>query len=190
MAVSAPPAPVVPAPRGTPEPTVDKRSRLRHKLDVKGMPYLYIAPFFLIFLVFGLFPLLYTGWMATTQWNRDIPGSSHTFVGLGNLTRIIHDEYFWNALRNTAAIGVLATVPQLLLAMWIAHLMHRKLRARTFFRMGVLVPNVTSVAPSGLSSRRSSGATSASSTGCSASSVSAMWTGRRAPGSPGWRWLS
>src|SRR6266540_2332845 len=114
MAVSAPPAPVVPAPRGTPEPTVDKRSRLRHKLDVKGMPYLYIAPFFLIFLVFGLFPLLYTGWMATTQWNRDIPGSSHTFVGLGNLTRIIHDEYFWNALRNTAAIGVLATVPQLL----------------------------------------------------------------------------
>src|SRR6266511_461159 len=150
MAVSAPPAPVVPAPRGTPEPTVDKRSRLRHKLDVKGMPYLYIAPFFLIFLVFGLFPLLYTGWMATTQWNRDIPGSSHTFVGLGNLTRIIHDEYFWNALRNTAAIGVLATVPQLLLAMWIAHLMHRKLRARTFFRMGVLVPNVTSVAAVGL----------------------------------------
>jgi cellobiose transport system permease protein len=150
MAVSTPPATAVPARRRTPPATVDRWTRLRHKLDVKGTPYLYIAPFFLIFFVFGLFPILYTGWMATTQWNRDAPGSSNIFVGLGNLTRLIHDEYFWNALRNTAAIGVLATAPQLLLAMWIAHLLHRRLRARTLIRMGVLVPNVTSVAAVGL----------------------------------------
>src|SRR5262249_35877095 len=91
-----------------------------------------------------------TGWMATTRWNRDMPGSNNIFVGLDNFVRLIHDEYFWNALRNTAAIGVLGTVPQLVLAMWIAHLLHRKLRANTLLRMGVLVPNVTSVAAVGL----------------------------------------
>jgi cellobiose transport system permease protein len=117
---------------------------------VKGTPYLYIAPFFLIFSVFGLFPIFYTGWMALTQWNRDLPDSNDVFVGLGNFTRLIHDEYFWNALRNTAAIGVFATVPQLFLAMWIAHLLARKLRASTLIRMGILVPNVTSVAAVGL----------------------------------------
>ncbi|MFD0583045.1 carbohydrate ABC transporter permease [Dactylosporangium darangshiense] len=136
--------------RGPPWATADRWARLHYKLDVKGMPYLYIAPFFLIFFVFGLFPILYTGWMALTQWNRVVPGSSDTFVGFGNFARLIHDDYFWNALRNTFAIGVLGTVPQLLLAMWIAHLLHRQLRARTLLRVGVLVPNVTSVAAVGL----------------------------------------
>jgi cellobiose transport system permease protein len=150
MAISAPPATAVPGRKDTPRATLDRWSRLRHKLDAKGSPYLYIAPLFLIFGVFGLFPLLYTGWMATTQWNRDVPGSSDVFVGLGNLSRLIHDEYFWNALRNTVAIGALGTAPQLLLAMWIAHLLHRRMRGRTLIRMGVLVPNVTSVAAVGL----------------------------------------
>jgi cellobiose transport system permease protein len=150
MAVTAPPAPAVPA-REEARPAPEGRSsRLRHKLDVKGTPYLYVAPFFLIFLVFGMFPILYTGWMAFTHWNRDIPGSSHEFYGLSNSIRLVHDEYFWNALRNTVAIGVLAAGPQLFLAMWIAHLLHRRLRGRTFIRMGVLLPNVTSVAAVGL----------------------------------------
>ncbi len=150
MAVTAPPAQAVPT-RPEAGPTARRRSsRLRHRLDVKGTPYLYVAPFFLIFLVFGMFPILYTGWMAFTHWNRDIPGSSHEFYGLSNFIRLVHDEYFWNALRNTVAIGVLAAGPQLLLAMWIAHLLHRRLRGRTFIRMGVLLPNVTSVAAVGL----------------------------------------
>jgi cellobiose transport system permease protein len=150
MTVSAPMAPAVSARQSNHRATEGKWSRRRHELDVKGSPYLYIAPFFVIFLVFGLFPVLYTGWMALTHWNRDVPGSGHVFVGLANLTRLIHDEYFWNALRNTVAIGVLATGPQLLLAMWIAHLLQRRMRARTLIRMGVLVPNVTSVAAVGL----------------------------------------
>jgi cellobiose transport system permease protein len=150
MTVSAPPATAVPARQSRRPTTAGRWSQRRHKLDVKASPYLYIAPFFLVFAVFGLFPILYTGWMATTAWNRDVPGSSNVFVGLDNVTRLIHDEYFWNALGNTVAIGVLATGPQLVLALWIAHLLNRKLRARTMIRMGVLLPNVTSVAAVGL----------------------------------------
>lgn len=149
MAVFAPPS-VLRRPRETAPAAMDGWSRLRHKFDVKGTPYLYIAPFFLVFFVFGLFPIVYTGWMATTRWNRDVPGSNHTFVGLDNFVRLAHDDYFWNALLNTAAIGVLGTVPQLLLAMWIAHLLQRRMRGRTLLRMGVLLPNITSVAAVGL----------------------------------------
>src|SRR5689334_21016497 len=148
MAVTAPPAPAVPVPEATRPQR--RSSGLRHRLDMKGTPYLYVAPFFLVFLVFGMFPILYTGWMAFTHWNRDISGSNHEFYGLSNFIRLVHDEYFWNALRNTVAIGVLAAGPQLFLAMWIAHLLHRRLRGRTFIRMGVLLPNVTSVAAVGL----------------------------------------
>src|SRR5262249_8170401 len=47
---------------------------------------------------------------------------------------------------NTLGIFVLSTVPQLLLALWLANLLNRRMRSRTLFRMGVLVPNITSTA--------------------------------------------
>lgn len=37
------------------------RSR-RHWLDVKGSPYLFISPFFVLFAVFGVFPLAFTAY--------------------------------------------------------------------------------------------------------------------------------
>jgi cellobiose transport system permease protein len=122
-----------------------RRSR-RYLWDVKGSPYLYIAPFFLVFGVFGLFPLIYTGYVSMTAWRADQPGSEHTFVGFDNYATLWQDPFFWNAVKNTIGIGLLSTVPQLFLALGIAHLLNYKLRGRTFFRMGVLLPNVTSVA--------------------------------------------
>jgi len=119
---------------------------LRHRLDLKFSPYLYIAPFFIVFGVFGVFPLLYTAYVSMTGWRVDRPGSESTFVGLDNYVTLWHDPLFWNALRNTVFIGLISTVPQLLLALGLAHLLNYRLRGRTLFRMGVLLPNVTSVA--------------------------------------------
>jgi cellobiose transport system permease protein len=130
-----------PAPAATPTPRT-----LRYRLDRKGSPYLYIAPFFLVFGVFGLFPLVYTGYVSMTGWRADTPGSEHEFVGWQNYATLWHDPFFWNAVKNTIGIGLISTIPQLLMALGIAHLLNYKLRGRTFFRMGVLLPNVTSVA--------------------------------------------
>jgi cellobiose transport system permease protein len=127
------------------EPRSGQDTRWR-RLDLKASPYLYIAPFFLVFGVFGLFPLLYTGYVSLTGWRVDAPGSEHQFVGLANYSRLMHDQFFWNALKNTVCIGLLSTVPQLLIALALAHLLNYRLRGRTLYRMGVLLPNVTSVA--------------------------------------------
>src|ERR1051325_5472383 len=118
------------------------RGRL-HRLDARTSPYLYISPFFLLFLVFGLFPLGYTAWVALTD--RTLLDPHPHFIGLRNFTTLIHDSYFWNAVENTLGIWVISTVPQLLIALWLAHLLNTKLRARTFFRMCVLLPQVTSL---------------------------------------------
>ena len=125
------------------------RSRL-YRLDVKGSPYLYIAPFFILFGVFGLFPLAYTALISTTAWSPRRPGSEDISVGLDNYRNLLSDDNFWNALINTLGIGVVSTVPQLLLALGIAHLLNYRLRGRLFLRMGVLVPYVTSVAAAAL----------------------------------------
>jgi len=107
-------------------------------------PYLYVAPFFVLFGVFGLFPLLYTAWVSLHDWR--LAGSDQPFVGMANYTKLLVDADFWNAVGNTLAMFVLGTVPQLLLALWIAALLNRRLRSRTLLRMSVLIPNITSTA--------------------------------------------
>jgi cellobiose transport system permease protein len=119
---------------------------LRYRLDVKGSPYLYVAPFFVLFAVFGLFPMAYTALISTTAWSPRKPGSEDVSVGLDNYRTLWSDDNFWNALLNTLGIGVVSTVPQLILALWIAHLLNYRLRGRLFLRMGVLIPYVTSIA--------------------------------------------
>src|SRR5690242_2103308 len=121
---------------------VTRRGRLR-RLDEKGSPYLYIAPFFVVFGIFGLFPLVYTAYVSLTDRNLLSPVAN--FVGLHNYALLIHDSYFWNAVENTFGIWFLSTVPQLALALVIAHVLNTKLRARTFFRMAILLPQVTSL---------------------------------------------
>jgi cellobiose transport system permease protein len=118
------------------------RSRL-HRLDSKASPYLYVSPFFVLFGLFGLFPLGYTAWVALTD--RTLLDPHPSFIGLDNFSALIHDTYFWNAVENTLGIFVISTVPQLAFALFLAYLLNTKLRARTFFRMFVLLPQVTSL---------------------------------------------
>ncbi|MET8357041.1 sugar ABC transporter permease [Micromonospora sp. NPDC005171] len=145
MSLSATTAP--PSPAAPPSPDVSSRrsrGRLLNRLDVKYSPYLYIAPFFLIFGAFGLYPMVRTAWMSLHDW--DMIGE-HSFIGFDNYTRLFADEYFWNALVNTFGIFALSTIPQLLLALFLANLLNRTfLRAKTFFRMAIFMPNVVSVA--------------------------------------------
>ncbi|MGW2744899.1 carbohydrate ABC transporter permease [Streptomyces sp. NPDC001450] len=108
-------------------------------------PYAYITPFFTLFAAFGLFPLLYTAYVSLYRVELQTPGQME-WRGLGNYTALFGDEYFWTALRNTFTIGVISTVPQLMMALGLAHLLNYKLRGRTLFRVTMLLPYATSVA--------------------------------------------
>ncbi|MCK2035092.1 sugar ABC transporter permease [Microbacterium sp. SSW1-49] len=118
-------------------------SALREKLtrwDVKSAPYLYIAPFFLIFVATGLFPIGYTAVISLMEW--DMVRGTGEFVGFDQYWRVLSAPDFWIALRNTVSIFLLSTIPQLVAAIIIAAALDRNIRARTFWRMSVLVPYV------------------------------------------------
>ncbi|MGR6918553.1 carbohydrate ABC transporter permease [[Actinomadura] parvosata] len=122
----------------------EAEARVRQSLAERMAPYAYIAPFFLLFAVFGLVPLLFTFYVALFDWN---PIGEHVFIGFDNFTRLFGDTRFWNAAWNTISIWLLSTVPQLLIALVLAHLLnHARLRLAVFFRMSMLVPYITSVA--------------------------------------------
>ncbi|WP_225641559.1 carbohydrate ABC transporter permease [Streptomyces werraensis] len=128
-----------------------KEDRRRTKLsrrwqrDARWSPYAFVAPFFLLFAAFGLFPLIYTGWASLHQVELTAP-TDMNWVGLKNYTRIFDDDFFWNAAQNTLTIGIISTVPQLMIAMGIAHILNYKLRASTFWRVAMLAPYATSIA--------------------------------------------
>ncbi|MET9873576.1 sugar ABC transporter permease [Actinacidiphila glaucinigra] len=134
-------APVPPArPPAAQAPAAPPR-RLLARLS----PYAYIAPFFALFAAFGLFPLLYTAYVSLYRVELQTPGEME-WRGLDNYTALLRDDFFWTALRNTFTIGVVSTVPQLLMALGLAHLLNYRLRGRTFFRVTMLLPYATSVA--------------------------------------------
>ena len=118
------------------------RQRLS-RWDVRSAPYLYISPFFLLFALVGLFPLLYTGWVALHKWSLIV--GNQGFIGFGNFSYVLNQPRFWDGVVNTFSIFLLSSVPQVIAAILIAAVLDANLRAKTFWRMGVLVPYV--VAP-------------------------------------------
>lgn len=113
----------------------------------KFTPYLYISPFFIIFAIVGLFPLAFTLFVSFYDWKittASVDGA--TFVGLQNYSDVLFaNGVFWSSLWNTLSIFLISTIPQIIIATFIAVMLDRNLRAKTFWRMGVLLPYV--VAP-------------------------------------------
>jgi len=132
-------------------PLLPTRSRWRQRLsrwDVKVSPYLFISPFFILFAVIGLFPLLYTAFVSVHQW--DTIGGQGDYTGLKNFVDVLHQPQFWISLRNTFSIFLLSSVPQVIIAILLANVLNANLRARTFWRMGVLLPYVVAPVAVGL----------------------------------------
>lgn len=110
-----------------------------------GAAYALVSPFFLLFAAFGLYPLLYTAYVSLYQVDLSTP-NVRTWVGLDNYTFLVTSDFFWNALGNTFTIGIISTVPQLMMALGLAHLLNYRLRGMTFWRVTMLMPYATSVA--------------------------------------------
>ena len=111
------------------------------KWDVKVSPYLYVSPFFISFAIFGLFPIFYNVYVATQNFTNFRTGGQG-FIGLDNFRWVLEQDRFWNALVNTFSIWIMSAIPQLILALLIAAVLDQNLRAKTFWRMSILVPYV------------------------------------------------
>jgi cellobiose transport system permease protein len=61
---------------------------------------------------------------------------------MSNFSAVLGDRLFWNSIGNTLSIFVISTVPQLVAALIIAAVLDQALKAKTFWRMSVLLPYV------------------------------------------------
>lgn len=104
--------------------------------------YVAIAPFFVLFAIFGLFPALYSLVLSFQDWNG--LGTAE-WVGLANFQALAADGTFWLSIKNTLVIFALSTFPMMAIAVVVAAMLNSAKRLSTFYKISYFVPNVTSV---------------------------------------------
>ena len=108
-------------------------------------PYCFIAPFFVLFFVFGLFPLLFSVYLSLHQWDPAAGMSAMRWVGLDNYFYALTDPWFGDSLYNTLWLALASGIPQHLVALPLAYLIHRHLKRGRNLAVGIyFLPYITS----------------------------------------------
>lgn len=103
---------------------------------------MYISPFFILFAIFGLFPIAYGFYLSFFRW--DGMTTMH-FIGFENYINIFKDVLFWRAFRNTLVIGIIAHIPILLGGLALAFILNSKMiKGQNIFKTIYFMPMVTS----------------------------------------------
>jgi multiple sugar transport system permease protein/cellobiose transport system permease protein len=108
---------------------------------VNRMGYVFILPFFAFFLVFNLYPILYSLWLSFYNWNGI---GRRTFVGINNYVQLLTtDPYFYRSVGNTF-IFLFGYLPAaVILGLLIATLLYNKhIKNASFFQTAQFLPYI------------------------------------------------
>ncbi len=95
---------------------VPKRPAIKWHKDYYG--YLFIAPFVIAFLIFGLYPVYNTLYLSFTD--STLMSGESNWIGLDNFERLFADDTFLNAVKNTWQIWLFNFIPQISIALLIS----------------------------------------------------------------------
>ncbi|MGI8384078.1 carbohydrate ABC transporter permease [Robertmurraya sp. P23] len=112
----------------------------------KVVPYIFVSPFILSFLVFSLYPSIKAIIMSFQQV---LPGQT-TFIGLSNYSRVFNPTFF-KALSNTSIYVILTVFILVITPIILAVLLDSKIvKFKTFFRASLFLPALASTIVSGM----------------------------------------
>jgi len=109
----------------------------------KGRGWLLFSPWILTFLLFWLFPLIYSFVLSLTDY-RLLSTETHS-LGLANYGKLLSDPDFQSALKNSF-IFVFGTIPfTTVISLGMALLLNNRFRGRSFFRAAYFMPSITAM---------------------------------------------
>lgn len=115
-------------------------------------PMLFIAPFFLLFLIFGVYPVVFSAVLSFQEWNG-APGQQ-AWVGWQNYTSLFQDRYFWSSMINSVLIFVLHYPVMTLGGLVLAVILNEnRLRFQGLWRALIFLPHLTSMVAAGITFR-------------------------------------
>lgn len=126
-----------------------KRSRLTRTQNEQVTAFLLVLPalIFLIGLIaYPLIQVIFDGFQIKNLVNIHISG----FAGLDNFKKVISDEHFLQAVRNTIVWTVLSVVGEYIMGMFTAILLNQKIKGRGLFRVFVIIPWLVPIIVAGM----------------------------------------
>ncbi|MFE6738376.1 carbohydrate ABC transporter permease [Streptomyces tubercidicus] len=123
------------APRRSTAPAADRAARPRRDLGA----WFLVLPALLPILVLSMGPLLYGIGLAFTDAQSGRTQATR-LVGLLNFSDLLQDSLFWDSFRTGLIWAFGVTVPQFLLALGLALLLHLDLRLRWLTRALAIIP--------------------------------------------------
>ena len=113
----------------------------------KLIPYLFILPNMVLFVVFMILPIFMTGGYSLTKWNGI---GAKEFIGFANYTKIFSNSIFLTSLKNTF-VFTLAVVPlEMALGLLTGMLLNQPFKLRGFVRASLYLPCMISSVITGL----------------------------------------
>ena len=130
------------------------QTKKRKSISYDKYGYLFVAPFFITFLIFQLYPIFFTFRTSLTDaagWSKVLDNS---IIGFDNFQKLFAfgtdvSRFFWQSIGNTVIIWLFNFVPQigmaLILASWFTDT-HLKLRFQGAFKVLIFMPNIITAA--------------------------------------------
>ena len=136
-----------------PAPTGAVNKGNQKRTGSRVTPYLFLAPYLVLFLTFTLVPAVYGLWISLHEWDYLLPGKP--FVGLANYAALFDSDspafdFFWQSMQATAIFTVFSVPLLVVTPLAIALLLNRSFKGRTFFRAIYFAPFVLGVAVIGV----------------------------------------
>ena len=126
------------------------RQKLREIWKLRW-PYLFISPFYILFLIFGVYPILFSLYLSFTEWKGLGPIK---FVGLKNFELLLKDKVFWQAMTNGVILFFMYVPIMTFLALVLAVILNsRRVRGFRFFRTLIFIPYIMNIVAAGFTFR-------------------------------------
>ena len=114
-------------------------------------PYLFISPFYILFLIFGVYPILFSLYLSFTEWKGLGPIK---FVGLRNFELLFRDKIFWQSMTNGVILFFMYVPIMTFLALVLAVILNSKrVRGFRFFRTLLFIPYIMNIVAAGFTFR-------------------------------------
>ncbi len=116
-------------------------------------PYIFMAPYLVLFLIFIVIPGVFGIWISLHNWDYLLPGKP--WVGLENYTNLFSSNSttggpFWNSMEATGKFTLYSVPLLVVIPLLVALILNQKIRGIQFFRAMYFAPYVLGVAVIGI----------------------------------------
>jgi len=116
----------------------------KNRNSLAKWPYIYIAPFFISYFLFFIFPTLYSLFISFTDWDSLVGEAGRKIVGFGNYIRLFtKDKLFFKAMGNTFLFMIIYIPILILGGLVLAVLLYKLKKGNRFFQTVNILPYIT-----------------------------------------------